>query len=206
MSPSKLAAGAVTVVLASLGPFLAWVTDQGGDRWRARTEILTLAMWGVAAGILILSAAWGYTIRRRLRRSGADVSGIWHSSYRYKPSGSRQWVSSGEHYLVLKRRGKHVTAKSRPTPAGSSVEMDLRYSRDTVLTGTWSEKTAKSGRHKGAIYYGAIQFVIEGGGRRMNGRWVGFDSDYGVNSGPWELEKCEDTTHLLSRRRYDRRA
>jgi hypothetical protein len=60
-----------------------------------------------------------------------------------------------------------------------------------IVTGTWVEVTAKNRYHRGARYHGAIQLVADATGRRMVGRWVGFNRDMGVD-------------RLLGRRSRDR--
>lgn len=113
------------------------------------------------------------------------LAGIWHSRYVYYSSG-RQGELVGEHYVVLNHQGGHVSGQSLPNSLNSLLTVDLSVT-DSVATGTWVERTSPTGYYKGAVYRGAIQLLVDPTGRRMTGRWLGFDKESNINSGDWEL-------------------
>ena len=55
-----------------------------------------------------------------------------------------------------------------------------------TATGTSEEKTSPTGYYKGAVYRGAVQLLVESGGR-MTGRWLGFGKNFQINNGEWAL-------------------
>lgn len=117
-----------------------------------------------------------------------SLSGIWLSRYEYPSSGRGQDLV-GLHYVVLLQHGSRLTVQSLP---GASANPDSPLSMDltvdgVIVTGTWTEQTAKDGYYKGARYHGAIQMLVDPTGRRLEGKWVGFGKDFSMNTGPWTL-------------------
>ncbi|MDI3423554.1 helix-turn-helix domain-containing protein [Streptomyces luteolus] len=126
----------------------------------------------------------------------ANYSGIWLSRYEYYSSG-RGETFEAKHYVVVLQHGDKLTGQSLPGASSnpdSPLTLDLTLDRN-VVTGTWTEQTARAGYYQGARYHGAVQMLIEPTGRRMAGKWIGFGKDFDVNSGPWELLLVETSTN-----------
>lgn len=134
--------------------------------------------------------------------SAADdrLAGIWHSRYIYYSSG-RQSELTGEHYVVLNHQGDHVSGQSLPNSLNSLLTVDLAVA-DSVATGTWVERTSPTGYYNGAVYRGAIQLLLDPTGRRMTGRWLGFDKESNINSGGWELTLVSASTSRSAIREF----
>lgn len=113
------------------------------------------------------------------------LSGIWHSKYRY-PSSSRHGMFEGEHFVRLRRSGKHWVFESLPNRSKSALAVRLTL-EDRVAIGTWQERTSPEGYYKGAVYHGAIQMILDEDGRQLRGKWLGHGKDMEVNVGNWEL-------------------
>jgi transcriptional regulator with XRE-family HTH domain len=128
----------------------------------------------------------------------ADLSGIWHSLYRYPSNGQ---MLEGQHYVVLHQRGSRLSGKSLPHSSGSQLELDLSLRLPTA-TGTWTERTSPTGRYMGAVYHGSIQLVVTPTGATMTGKWVGFGSKFTVKTGEWELVCVERSTSQRVLREY----
>ncbi|MGH3795116.1 MAG: hypothetical protein ACRDSP_09515 [Pseudonocardiaceae bacterium] len=119
-------------------------------------------------------------------------SGVWHSRYIYYSSGRRNEFA-GEHYVVINRQDNQLSAQSLPNSLYSLLTLDLSVS-DSIVTGTWIERTSPAGYYKGAVYRGAIQLLIDPTGSRMTGRWLGFDKESNINTGDWELTRVAAST------------
>lgn len=113
--------------------------------------------------------------------------GVWHSRYLYYSSGRRRELA-GEHYIVINQQENKLFAQSLPNSLHSLVTLDLVAS-DSVVTGTWIERTSPTGYYKGAVYRGAIQLLVDPTGSSMTGRWLGFDKESNINTGDWELTR-----------------
>ena len=123
------------------------------------------------------------------------LTGIWRSSYRY-PSSSRDGEFTSEHYLRLKREGKHLIFES--LPEGNESYVIIRLSIEgNIASGSWQEATNPGGYYKGALYYGVIQMIIDKDGKNLRGKWLGFGKDEVVNAGPWELSYIGETAPVL---------
>jgi hypothetical protein len=120
------------------------------------------------------------------------LAGVWHSRYIYYSSG-RQSEFVGEHYVVLNQQENHLSGQSLTNSLNSLLTLDLSVS-DSTVTGTWIERTSPTGYYKGAVYRGAIQLLIDPTGRRMTGRWLGFDKESNINTGDWELARVATST------------
>lgn len=132
-----------------------------------------------------------------------NYSGVWLSRYEYYSSG-RGATFVGQHYVVILQHGDRLTVRSLPDSAEGLLTMDLT-AEGSVLTGTWTEQTAKDGHYRGARYYGAIQMLAEPTGRRITGKWVGFGKEMDVNTGPWELVFQDASTTRSTLDRYNTR-
>ncbi|MGH3929303.1 MAG: helix-turn-helix domain-containing protein [Pseudonocardiaceae bacterium] len=120
------------------------------------------------------------------------LAGVWYSKYVYYSSG-REAQFEGEHYVVLRQRGDHVSAQSLPNSLESVLTLDLDVD-GSVLTGKWMERTSPTGYYKGAVYHGAIQLLLDPTGQSMNGQWLGFGKKSNINNGVWELSRVAAST------------
>ncbi|MGO4422314.1 XRE family transcriptional regulator, partial [Streptomyces sp. MCAF7] len=135
--------------------------------------------------------------------AGANYSGVWLSRYEFYSSG-RDDSFEGRHYVVLVQHGNRLTGRSLNRASlnpDSPLSLDLTADRN-VVTGTWTEQTARDGYYQGASYHGAVQLLVEPTGRRMAGKWVGFGKDFDVNTGPWELRLMDTSTSKAALERY----
>jgi hypothetical protein len=132
--------------------------------------------------------------------SAHDLAGIWRSTYTYYSSG-RGEEFTGEHFVVLRHSSGGLTGHSLPTKENSELDLHLSLER-AMATGTWTERTARTGYYHGATYHGTIQLVVDPLGHTMAGKWLGFSKDFKVNSGPWTLTRVEDSTSKRTQQRY----
>lgn len=95
----------------------------------------------------------------------------------------------------------HLSGQGLPNSLHSLLTLDLSVS-DSIVTGTWIERTSPTGYYKGAVYRGAIQLLIDPTGRRMTGRWLGFDKESNINSGDWELTLTAASTSKSVQREF----
>ncbi len=121
-----------------------------------------------------------------------SLTGVWHSKYVYYSDGRGQQFE-GEHYVVLRQRGHHVSAQSLPNSLDSVLTLDL-VADGSVLTGTWMERTSPTGYYKGSVYHGAIQLLVDPTVRSMKGQWLGFDKNSNIDSGTWDLSRVAAST------------
>ena len=131
------------------------------------------------------------------------LTGIWHSWYEYHSSG-RDGTFTGEHYVVLIQHGARLQVRSLSESSDSPLFMDLTVNGQ-VVTGTWTEQTHPDGYYQGAVYHGAIQFLLEPTGRKMTGKWVGFGREFDVNTGPWNLTLVTSNVGKDAMTQYNRR-
>jgi hypothetical protein len=135
--------------------------------------------------------------------SDTDLAGIWHSRYVY-PSTGRKSDFVGEHYLAVRQHGNRLVGQSLPHSSGSRLRIELG-SEPPIATGSWRETTSPSGYYKGAVYHGTLQLVIDPSGRCMRGLWLGFDRDFTISSGRWELTWQDGSTAKTIQRRYHKK-
>jgi transcriptional regulator with XRE-family HTH domain len=128
------------------------------------------------------------------RTARGPLNGIWLSRYQYASSGRGGDTFTDLHHLVLLQHGASIQARSLPGSSPSTLIMDLTQN-GSVITGTWSERTSPGGYYHGAVYHGAIQFLLDPTQHRMRGQWVGYGRDFDLNTGPWTLHLITtDTT------------
>jgi hypothetical protein len=127
-------------------------------------------------------------------------AGIWHSRYVYHSSG-RQSEFVGEHHVVINQQENQLSAQSLPNSLHSLLTLDLIIS-ESIVTGTWIERTSPTGYYKGAVYRGAIQLFIDPTGSKMTGRWLGFDKESNINTGEWELTRVAASTSKSIQREF----
>lgn len=136
------------------------------------------------------------------RTETAPLNGIWLSRYEYESSGRGAWFSSA-HYVMVIQQGARVQVRSLPDTAPGRLLMDLAANGQTI-TGTWTEETNPGGYYQGAVYFGAIQMLLEPSGRKMDGKWAGFGREFDVNTGPWSLELVTHDTTPEAQAKYNR--
>lgn len=129
------------------------------------------------------------------------LSGIWLSEYEY-PSTSRGAVFRNRHYVMILQRGARLMIRSLPA-SSSQVSMDMT-ANGQVVTGTWTEQTEAEGHYRGAVYSGALQFLVDPTGHRMEGEWVGFGRNLKVNHGAWWLTLVDETLAPETQARWNR--
>jgi hypothetical protein len=121
---------------------------------------------------------------------GGTMAGLWLSRYSYYSSGRGEDLH-GEHTVRLRHSGGRILGTNDPGERESRLTLELSL-RGAIATGTWSERTSSVGYYRGAVYHGTLQLVVSPHGRSMNGRWIGFDKEFKVDSGEWHLERLED--------------
>ncbi|WP_369373989.1 hypothetical protein AB1046_07715 [Promicromonospora sp. Populi] len=132
---------------------------------------------------------------------GMALGGVWHSYYTYEST--ERGPVTRHHYVVIRQENNRLTVESRPSSNDSPVSLSLTM-RGPIGTGTWTEHTAVNGYYQGAVYHGALQVIVDPTGRSMAGKWVGFDKEFRVDSGPWALELVDTSTADATLHRYDR--
>lgn len=118
------------------------------------------------------------------------LSGLWASRYGYHSSG-RDEDLFGEHEVRLRHHGGRVTGHNRAAEGESRLRLDLSLT-GAIATGTWTERTSRTGYYRGAVYHGTLQLIVRPQGQSMTGRWLGFDKEFKVNTGEWRLDWLED--------------
>jgi len=136
----------------------------------------------------------------RTSTRGSGLSGIWLSRYLYYSSG-RDKEFEGQHYLVLRQRGDRLVGQSLPHSTGSRLDLELSVA-GSIASGTWTERTSPAGYYRGAVYHGTIQLIVNPMGRGMSGKWLGFGTDFKVNTGEWELTWVDDASSQRTLRGY----
>jgi transcriptional regulator with XRE-family HTH domain len=139
-----------------------------------------------------------------LATTGSGLSGIWRSRYTY-PSTGRGQDFTGEHYVLMRQKENRLVGQSLPHSVGSQLRLELTLD-SSIATGTWRETTSSAGYYEGAVYHGTLQMVVDPVGTYMRGRWLGFGKEFAINTGPWELTRCETSTSKATQRTYHNKA
>jgi hypothetical protein len=122
-----------------------------------------------------------------------DLSGDWHSYYRYPSSGRGGDIFWGQNLLHATHDGDTLKFETGSESA-ARILIDLKLNKDgTVAKGTWYERTDPDGYYKGAEYDGTIELHVVGGGERLNGIWHGKGSNGEMHSDIWELAKAKNS-------------
>jgi len=137
-------------------------------------------------------------------RPVGDFAGIWHSRYRYYSDGRAQERES-EHYVTMRQDGNRLIGESLPHSTGSSLRLRLA-AEGSVISGSWTERTAPDGYYRGATYHGTLQLLVDPMGRRMSGKWVGFGKNFTMNTGEWDLTWADGSTSKTAQRDYHLKA
>jgi hypothetical protein len=179
-----------------------WAEGSGGTVSRRSVLLKLSAAFSLAAA----SPALADDSEPRPPASGmvGDFTGIWHSEYIY-PSTGRGGKFASEHYVVVRQQGNRLLGESVPALNGSVLNLHLELN-GSVATGIWSERTSLGGYYRGAVYHGAVQFVVDPMGKSMTGKWVGFDREFTVNSDEWALTWQEAGTTKGEQRGYHLKA
>lgn len=136
-----------------------------------------------------------------LVQSQRTYSGVWLSRYEY-PSSSRGTTYASLHHVLVLQHGDRLTVRSLPASAEGELTMDLSVD-GSVVTGTWTEVTDRSGYYRGARYHGTIQMLADPTARRISGKWLGFGRDMEVNVGQWDLFFLDESTNKATLDRYN---
>jgi hypothetical protein len=137
------------------------------------------------------------------RTAQGPLNGIWLSRYGFVSSGRGGQTLSDLHHVMLIQHGASIQARSLAGSNPATLIMDLTQN-GSVITGTWSERTNPGGYYQGAVYHGAIQFLLDLTEHRMRGQWVGYGRDFDLNTGPWTLELLTADTSPESVTRHNR--
>jgi transcriptional regulator with XRE-family HTH domain len=131
------------------------------------------------------------------------LTGIWLSRYEFVSSGRGGETFADLHHVLLIQHGAGVQVRSLTESNPSTLIMDLTQN-GAVITGTWSERTSPGGYYQGAVYHGAVQFLLDLTEHRMRGQWVGYGRDFDLNTGPWTLELVSGDTSTENLREFNR--
>lgn len=178
----------------------AWSERLGHPTSRRALLLKLSAGLSLAAASPAIADDAAAAVQTRPASNAESFEGVWHSRYLY-PSTGRNDVLVGEHYLAARKHGKQMVCQSLPHSTGSRLRLELTV-EPPIATGTWRETTSVAGYYKGATYHGTLQLVIDPGGRRMRGMWLGFGKDFTVNSGEWELDWQDGSTSPSTLRRF----
>jgi hypothetical protein len=138
------------------------------------------------------------------QHTALGLSGIWHSRYRYYSTGRRQDLE-GQHYVVLRQHGNQLVGQSLPHSKDSRLHLELSVDA-SIVTGVWTEHTSPSDYYRGATYHGTIQLVVNPMRRAMSGKWLGFGTNFKVNTGEWELTWVDKASSQRVLREYHLKA
>ena len=108
-------------------------------------------------------------------RKTRNARGIWECCYRYQAGGVLRYEQQLMRLyqvgtFVVVRNVKYQSHKHRLTG---------RLDSSLYLTGRWENMS------EGEIWHGTYQFVLHTDGRKMRGKWLGFNSNAVVQQGPW---------------------
>lgn len=181
-----------------------WADRLGGAVSRRALLLKLSAGLSLAAASPALAAGKATANVAKAAPEVGELSGVWHSRYSYRSSGRAQDLV-GEHYVRFRQDGKELVGESLPAANGSILRLDLTLS-GSIVTGTWSERTAPEGYYRGAVYHGVLQLILDPLGKAMRGKWLGFDKQSNVNSDVWELTWIESAATVGSQRKYHRKA
>lgn len=188
--------------LARLGA--AWAQQLSGDIDRRALLLKVSASLTLAAAMPAIVDEARPSQTESVDGAGDRLAGIWHSRYVYQSSG-RGSDFDAEHYLIIRKQNGRLVGQSLPHSMDSHLRLDLSVD-GSVATGTWSERTSPTGYYKGAVYHGTVQLLIDPMGRNMSGKWLGFDKNFRVNVGEWELNWVDGSTSRRAMREYHLKA
>lgn len=159
---------------------------------------LIVAIFGVVLTI-ILTIFLEDRIRWILLRLGGGVMplrshkvrGVWKAQYTYHseevPKGR---VEVERHLIELRQSGRRVFGRNLTDGRRRywyRIKGDLK--QEMYLTGTWEWENGQAG----GVYHGAFQLYVTPDGKRMEGKWIGFDRRNRIQDGPWIWEFITDS-------------
>lgn len=115
-----------------------------------------------------------------------NFNGVWRSTYGFISHSRGGIECESEYFVTIHQKGGQLIVESLPNKEESYLLLRLTLD-GRVATGTWSEQTSPEGYYEGATYYGALQLILSEDGKKLEGKWLGFDRNLQVNSGPWEI-------------------
>lgn len=121
-------------------------------------------------------------------------SGSWYVEVTY-PNKDDSGVDTTINRMEAQKIGKEIVFTSEPNNEGSHMVVRLSMDGD-IATGTWHETTSPSGKFAGAMYSGAGQLLVSGGGNFMDGQWAGagynrHEEKPNIYIGTWKFSRKE---------------
>jgi roadblock/LC7 domain-containing protein len=114
-----------------------------------------------------------------------DFSGVWLSTYSFVSGLSGEKLET-DHYVTLHRRGDHLVIESIPNVKGSY--MMGRFTLDgRVATGYYHSENSPKSSHKGAVYNGAAQLMLDVDCKALVGKYVGYGNNMEIKAGDWKI-------------------
>ncbi|MGW5234463.1 hypothetical protein ACWEQU_19755 [Streptomyces nodosus] len=145
-------------------------------------SLLAGAIASVVIGIF-LGSSLEYLAARTIgavwRGDEYNVRGRWKSTYNYR---SRGTAYLGEQIMQFHQVGRSVYARNIGGTSPHRHFLKLKID-GSYLTGTW-RNVARNANH-----YGVMQLRITADGTEMIGKWVGFDSNSGIQANSWKLTR-----------------
>lgn len=114
-----------------------------------------------------------------------DFSGVWLSTYGFV-SGLDGKKKETDHYVTMHLKGNQLVVESIPNMQGSY--MMARFSlEDRIATGYYHSENSPKSSHKGAVYNGAAQLLLDEDGKALRGKYVGYGNQLEIKSGDWQI-------------------
>ncbi|MFN8138498.1 MAG: hypothetical protein U0R49_01745 [Fimbriimonadales bacterium] len=130
------------------------------------------------------------------QRRSRNISGIWHTRYEFTESGQRYQM---EQLVLLRHVWNQVSgvtlASKKPITKGHSNAIRATVKSHTFVTGVWDNNLEDDS------YHGALQLHIDPSGKKMDGRYIGFDANNEVLSEQWQWRRL---TKSVSKQAQDR--
>lgn len=118
------------------------------------------------------------------------VDGLWLSVY--WRNGRSEGTKPHVHLVKIVSIGKRVFCEAI-AGQGHKYSISARFSNDQYLTGDWENLDPN------VVYRGAVQLRLREDGVCMSGKWIGWNSRGGINSGPWFVVKIPNSEDLKLR-------
>ncbi len=120
-----------------------------------------------------------------MSKTDYDFSGVWLSTYKFK-SGLTGEKLETDHYVTMHLKGDQLVVESIPNVEGSY--MVARFTLDGRLaTGSYQSQNSPRSSHKGALYNGAAQLLLDEDGKALRGKYVGAGNNLEIKTGVWQL-------------------
>lgn len=154
-------------------------------------EVLLLVCAGFVS--LIISMIFEDSISRWLAKltSGRifskkrKIDGVWYSVYWRKTDdgGSK----SHRHLVRFRSFGNRIYSSVAMGPS-HHFRLSGKLSSDQYVTGEWDNDNPD------VLYRGAFQFRLNNDGSTLTGKWIGWNRNGAINSGPWIMKKVTEKT------------